>query len=72
MLKTFGYLVSTLSVLLLGYASWEGASKHVATLLALTAGMAASIAGMAMRWLTYVMEHRRQLRESGVKGPLFP
>ena len=58
-LKSVGYLVSTLSVLLLGAAAWPGA--HKAGLLPLLyLGMAASILGMACRWWSYELERRRE------------
>lgn len=58
-LKTVGYLVSCASVGLLGWAAYPGAQKaHL--LLALFAGMAASVTGMAMRWLSYETERRRK------------
>lgn len=72
MLKTLGYLISTLSVLLLGAAAWSGASRHPLTLAALILGMAASIAGMGCRWWTYMLEHRRQLVARGIRKLTLP
>ncbi|MDB5441194.1 MAG: hypothetical protein JWM33_3621 [Caulobacteraceae bacterium] len=72
MLKTAGYLISCLSVLLLGAAAWNGASRHPLTLAALLLGMLTSIIGMACRWWTYVREHRQQILPAGDQGPLFP
>jgi hypothetical protein len=51
--KGFGYLVSTLSVLLLGAAASKGASKEPLLLLCLIAGMATSIVGMGLRYYSY-------------------
>jgi hypothetical protein len=51
--KGFGYLVSTLSVLLLGAAASKGASEEPLLLLCLIAGMATSIAGMGLRYYSY-------------------
>ena len=72
MLKTVGYLMSTVSVLLLAGAAWPGASKHPLTLLCLLLGASGSILGMGCRWATYVVEHRKKLRSSGHDGQLFP
>lgn len=52
-MKGFGYLVSTLSVLLLGTAAFKGASKEPLLLLCLIAGMATSILGMGLRYYSY-------------------
>ena len=58
---TIGYLVSCASVALLGVAAYPGA--HKAGLAAvLFAGMATSVIGMAMRWLSYEVEKRPKTR----------
>lgn len=57
-IKTAGYLVSCVSVALLGLAAYPGAEK-AGLLPALYAGMAASVAGMGLRWLSYELETRR-------------
>lgn len=51
--KGFGYLVSTLSVLLLGTAALKGASEEPLLLICLIAGMATSIVGMWLRYHSY-------------------
>jgi hypothetical protein len=51
--KGLGYLVSTLSVLLLGTAALKGASEDPLLLVCLIAGMATSIAGMGLRYHSY-------------------
>jgi hypothetical protein len=51
-LKTTGYFISGISVLL-GYVSWEGAKSDPKLLSALLLGVGASIVGMGLRWLTY-------------------
>lgn len=56
-IKTAGYLVSSVSVALLGSAAWPGAEKAGLEAV-LIAGMAASIAGMGMRWWSYEVERR--------------
>ncbi len=55
-IKTTGYLVSTLSVLLLGVVSWKAAQQSPALTTCLIGGMACSILGMAMRWLSYQID----------------
>jgi hypothetical protein len=59
--KSLGYLISTLSVLLLGGVAWQSAQKSGGLVLAcLVLGMATSIVGMAMRWLSSVHEQREK------------
>lgn len=70
MLKTLGYVVSAVSVVLLGMVSWESASEHPRLLLALMVGMASSIAGMALRWVSYLQEQRQAKAGGGVKPPI--
>jgi len=56
--KATGYLISTLSVLLLGVAAWPGAAR-AGLLPALILGMATSIIGMALRLFSYELEKRQ-------------
>lgn len=63
-LKTAGYLVSTVSVLLLGVAAWPGAAKAGLTLVLLL-GMLTSILGMAGRWFSYHLEKRAKAQDAG-------
>ncbi|WP_296595383.1 hypothetical protein [Phenylobacterium sp.] len=60
MLKTLGYVISALSVVLLAVPSWKSASEHPVLLFALMAGMATSILGMFLRWLSYLNEQKRK------------
>lgn len=60
MLKTLGYLVSSVSVLLLGLAAWDGVKDKPPLLACLVAGMAASIVGMLLRWLQFRKEKREK------------
>jgi membrane protein DedA with SNARE-associated domain len=53
LVKGLGYIVSTLSVLLLGAAASKGASKEPLLLACLIAGMATSIVGMWLRYYSY-------------------
>jgi hypothetical protein len=57
-IKTCGYLVSTVSVLLLGIVSWKGTQSEPLLRTCLCAGMAASIAGMILRWASYQIEKK--------------
>ena len=59
-LKGMGYLVSTLSVVLLAIVSWSSASDSPLLVACLLIGAAASIAGMFCRWLTYEVEKRKE------------
>jgi hypothetical protein len=72
MLKTFGYLISTISVFLLGAVAWPSACEHEWGVPALISGMAASISGMACRWWTYVKEHREEMKRTGMTRSPFP
>lgn len=65
MLKTLGYLISTLSVLMLGLVSWRAAEADPELRLWLIAGIAASITGMFCRWLSYQLQER----PSGTRAP---
>lgn len=57
-LKTSGYLVSCVSVVALGVAAWPGAADaHLLPWLIL--GLIASVAGMACRWTSYLIDKRR-------------
>ena len=55
-MKGVGYLVSILSVLLLGTAAWQQASKQPLTLACLLLGMATSVVGMFLRYAAYRRE----------------
>jgi hypothetical protein len=59
-LKTLGYLVSIVSVILLGITAWDGASDKPALLACLVLGMATSIGGMGLRWASYLREQRQK------------
>ena len=59
-IKTCGYLVSTVSVILLAIVAWPGASKDPKLAAALIIGASASVTGMALRWLSYWIEERRK------------
>lgn len=59
MLKTVGYVISSLSVLLLGLPAWDGTETKPLLRLCLVLGMAASVVGMLCRWWTYQLEKKR-------------
>lgn len=65
LLKGFGYLISTASVLLLGMVSWKSASEQPLLFVCLLLGMLASISGMGLRWISHRMEQKEKAaRES--------
>lgn len=50
-MRGLGYLVSILSVVLLGLVAWPGPDEPRWHIVVILAGMALSIAGMGLRWL---------------------
>jgi hypothetical protein len=60
-IKTLGYLISTVSVILLGIVSWSGAVRAGLTLV-LILGVVASILGMGFRWYSYRLERQQRVR----------
>jgi hypothetical protein len=62
MLKTIGYVVSSLSVVLLAVVSWKSAVEDPSLMLPLLAGVATSILGMLLRWISFAR------KEKGLKG----
>lgn len=60
MLKTVGYVISTLSAVLLAIPSWRSATAHPILLLVLIAGVSTSILGMVLRWLAYMRDRSKQ------------
>ncbi|MBO9575980.1 MAG: hypothetical protein J7494_09610 [Sphingobium sp.] len=63
LIKGAGYLVSTLSVFLLGMVSWGSTKGDPLMRTLLIGGMAASVVGMGLRWHS----HRLEMREEGKK-----
>jgi hypothetical protein len=51
--KGGGYLVSTISVILLAAVAWKGASKDPVLLVCLILGALTSIVGMGLRWRAF-------------------
>jgi hypothetical protein len=62
-IKTSGYAVSTVSVVLLGIVSWKTASEQPLLLACLVGGMLASAIGMLLRWISYQVQEREQRNE---------
>lgn len=59
MLKTLGYLISILSVVMLGVVSWHATKTDMTLRLCLLIGMATSVLGMFLRWLSFLHERRK-------------
>ncbi len=55
-LKAVGYIVSTISVALLGIVAWPNPEEPQWKAVLLALGMLASIAGMGIRWLSHQKE----------------
>ncbi|HEV2817846.1 MAG TPA: hypothetical protein VGW40_11585 [Allosphingosinicella sp.] len=60
--KGLGYLVSTLSVILLGIVAWKSASEQPLLLACLVLGMAASVVGMGLRWISHRIDEKEKER----------
>nr|WP_295370435.1 hypothetical protein [uncultured Sphingosinicella sp.] len=60
LLKTVGYLISTVSVLMLGWVAWSTVEEDPALRIAILVGVGASIGGMLLRWLSYQMREREE------------
>jgi hypothetical protein len=58
LLKILGYSISSLSVLCLGVVAWDGAKDSPVLLTLLIVGMATSVIGMAVRWLSFAREQQ--------------
>jgi hypothetical protein len=65
-IKTVGYVVSCISVALLGVAAYPGAEK-AGLAPALFGGMGTSVAGMALRWYSYELEKRPKKKTAGAQ-----
>jgi uncharacterized protein involved in response to NO len=59
LLKSLGYLVSIISVMLLGAVAWNMAVKDDTLRLCLIGGMATSILGMALRWASFLRDQHK-------------
>lgn len=56
--KGFGYLVSSVSVVLLGIVGWKSASEQPLLFACLIGGMLASVAGMMLRWISHRIDEK--------------
>lgn len=56
--KGFGYLVSMVSVMLLGVVAWQSGSERPL----LVAGMILSVVGMVIRWIAHNRDERERAR----------
>jgi hypothetical protein len=68
-LKGLGYLVSTLSVILLGIVAWKSASEQPLLFLCLILGMLASILGMGLRWTSHRLEQKKKDAGESLASP---
>ena len=66
-LKGLGYLISTISVLLLGMVAWPKPDEPRWKAIVLIAGMTVSILGMAVRWLSH-RKDRKDIERSEAKA----
>jgi hypothetical protein len=60
--KATGYIVSIVSVLLLGAAAWPSPGEPSWIKPVLIAGMGASIAGMGLRYIAHLQQRREMKR----------
>jgi len=67
-LKGLGYLISTVSVLVLGALAWPSPEEPRWKIWALIIGMATSIAGMASRFLSH-QQDRRDIKRAAHDEP---
>lgn len=56
LIKSSGYLISTVSVILLGIVSWKAAQQSPILMSCLIAGMVLSCLGMLLRWTSYQVD----------------
>jgi hypothetical protein len=69
--KALGYLVSIVSVFVLGAVAWPGPDEPKWHLPLLIAGMATSIIGMACRYKSH-LDEVRELKKAAAKGERRP
>jgi hypothetical protein len=62
-IKAFGYLISTLSVILLGVVAWAGADEGWMRILVVL-GALTSIAGMGLRWVSFERDEKPKPRSA--------
>ena len=59
-LKSLGYFVSIISVVLLGTVAWKSASEDPTLLACLVGGMITSVLGMGLRWTSFYVKDKRE------------
>jgi uncharacterized membrane protein YvlD (DUF360 family) len=59
LLKSLGYFVSIISVILLGTVAWKSASQDSTLLACLLGGMITSVLGMGLRWTSFYVKDKR-------------
>ena len=66
-----GYLVSTISVVLLGIVAWDKASQEPLLFACLIGGMASSILGMGLRWISHRVDqkHKQRIEAKAERAP---
>lgn len=64
--KGLGYLISIVSVVLLGTVAWPKPDEPEWQKLALAAGMATSMIGMGLRYVAH-RKQQRELKQAGIK-----
>ena len=60
LLQGLGYLVSSLSVVALGIVAWRAARDDETLLVLLILGVAASLGGMLLRWMSFLADQREK------------
>ncbi len=59
-LKSLGYFVSIISVVLLGTVAWKSASDDPTLLACLVGGIITSVLGMGLRWTSFYVRDKRE------------
>ena len=67
-IKATGYAISTLSVILLGFVSWQSAHSDPLLSLCLAAGVVTSIVGMGLRWLSYRVDETKNEADNNARS----
>jgi hypothetical protein len=61
-IKTGGYAISVVSVMLLGIVSWKNAATDPLLAICLFGGASTSMIGMGLRWWSYEIEESEKER----------
>ena len=70
MFKTSGYLISTVSVILLAIVAWKGAKGDPTLTTLLILGALTSVAGMLCRWIAFLRDEKpKDLSKPGRAAP---